>query len=338
MLAPAVRAPALDAGERRAAIRAAILAGAVAVVAILGFSGGNVYKMTLSDGLISRYIAANMNADPEDVHPVVTKRGTSLRYGRIGLSAVIWALSAGRAPVMPYVQPMIMVLCAAAVGAAVALLFPRAPPTFVLAPFLALGYLLSVVAGFQDALAIALGLWAVVAATRDRWWWTAALLGAALLTRENAGAVLVGLALWLAMQRRFKEIAVLTASLLPVAGWYAYVAARYGHTPILDPYLRVKTSTIRTPLVAVWQSLTRTPFDSALVVIVHVVLAAAAFALWRRSMLGAVAAAAGLQVLAAGPFAYRFIGEAVRAFTPLQLYLLLALMRLPRASGADNTS
>ncbi len=308
--------------------RAAALGMIVAAVVILANSRGQVYKMTLSDGLISRYVAANMNEDPGDVHPVVTRRGTSLRYGRIGLSLFIWLFSAGRAPAMAYVQPVIMLLCAGAVAAAVATLFPRAPPAFLLAPFISLGFLLSVVGGFQDALAIAFSLWAVVSASRKRWWWTAALLACAMLTRENAGAVLIGIGLWCVLHRRFRVLPILASSLVPVVAWHAYVAARYGHWPLLDPYLRVKTSTIQAPFVAVWHSLTRSPFDATVVVVAHVVLAVLAFALWRRSLLGAVAAAAGLQVLMAGPFAYKFLGEATRAFAPLQVFVILALLAI----------
>jgi hypothetical protein len=51
-----------------------------------------------------------------------------------------------------------------------------------------------------------------------------------------------------------------------------------------------------------------------------------AFALWRRSIFGAIAAAAGLQVLSAGRFSWHFEGEAVRAFTFLQLFLILAIV------------
>jgi hypothetical protein len=50
-----------------------------------------------------------------------------------------------------------------------------------------------------------------------------------------------------------------------------------------------------------------------------------AFALWRRSVFGAIAAAAGLQVLSAGRFSWHFEGEAVRAFTFLQVFLILAI-------------
>jgi hypothetical protein len=317
-------------GARSAAFRAGLLGAGIAAVAILANSGGNVYKMTLSDGVISRYIAAHMNADPDDVHPVVTKRGTSLRYGRIGLSAVIWLFSAGRAAAMPYVQPVIMVLCAGAVSAAVALLFERAPPMFHLAPFAAIGYLLSVVGGFQDALAIALSAWAVVAALRERWWWAAGLLAAALLTRENAGAVLVGLVVWGASRRRWRAVLILASSLLPVAAWYLYVRSRYGYFPLLDPYLRVKTSTIRPPFVAVWEALTRAAPDGVVLVVIHLVLACLAAYLFvrHRTALATIAAAAALQVMMAGAFAYRFIGEAARACAPLQLFVLLAFLEL----------
>jgi len=319
------------------AATAALLSAILAATIILASSRGDVDRMTEGDGEIYQYVAGNdvsgeypdptpFMQDPDMVHPVVVARGTSLRYGRIGFPALIWLFSAGRPSAMPYVQPILIVLAAGAAGAATALLIPRARPLASLIPFLAPGFTVSVQGGFADAVAVPFALWAVVYARRERWLPTGLMLAAAMLTRENAGAVLVGLAVWLALRRRFGVIAGLALSVVPLLAWYGVVAWRYGHIPILDPYLRVTTETIATPVVAIWRALTDSTASGTLTALLHLALALVAFSMWRRSMAGALAAAAGLQVLAAGRFSFVFEGEAFRQFTFLQLFLLLALM------------
>jgi hypothetical protein len=227
---------------------------------------------------------------------------------------------------MPYVHPILIVLAAGAAGAAAATLLPRAGPLGALIPFVAPGFSLSVAGGFAEVVAVAFALWAVVFARERRWGLAAGMLAAAMLTRENSGAVLVGLAVWSAMDRRIRPIGMLSLSVVPVMAWYAYVAARYGHIPILDPYLRVTTDTIGPPVVAIWRAITDSKASSAVTAAVHLSLAVAAFAMWKRSLMGVIAAAAGLQVLAAGRFSFVYEGEAVRQFTFLQLFLVLTLM------------
>jgi hypothetical protein len=311
--------------QRRALLGAWALGTLVGGAAIVGYSGGHLSRMTLSDGLIARYVAAHLDTPPAKISPVVTSRGTSLRYGRVGLPIVIWIASAGIPRAMPYAQPVIMALCAGAVVAAVRALFPRAPPVVLLMPFVAIGFMLAVVGGFAEALAAACGLWAVVFAERGRWWPAAGLLAVAMLARENAGAVLLGLAVAYRMWRRPRELTILCTSLVPVAGWYLFCKARFGHIPILDPYLRVTTSTIETPFVAVWHTLTKTSGDSLITAAILLGLAVAALALWRRAPLGTIAAASALQIFSAGPFSWKFIGEATRTSMFLQLFLVLTL-------------
>lgn len=301
-------------------------AAAVAAVIILASSRGDVDRMVEGDGLIYRYVAAHFDTPPELVDPVVRERGTSLRYGRVGLPALIWIGSAGQPRAMPYVQPIIIVIAAGAAGAAVAVLLPRAGPLSAILPFVAPGFAVSVSGGYAEVVAVAFALWAVVCARAERWMAATALLAAAMLTRENAGAVLVGIVVWCLIRGKRRPIVTLAASLIPVFAWYTFVAARYGHIPILDPYLRVATDTIGPPVVAIGRAIFDSPGSSAATALIHLLLAMVAFLLWRRSLAGAVAAAAGLQVLAAGRFSFQFEGEAVRQFTFLQLFLLLALL------------
>ncbi len=317
---------------------AGVAAAAVAAAIILANSRGDVDRMTYGDGLIYRYVAAHFAQDPNDVSPVVRERGTSLRYGRVGLPALIWVASAGRPSAMPYAQPAIIVLAAAAAGIATARLLPRAGPIAPMIPFLAPGFSLAVSGGFAEVVAVAFALWAVVAARDERWGVASVLLAAALLTRENAGAVLLGLAVWCVLRRRLSAVAVLASSAGPVLVWYAIVAARYGHFPILDPYLRVTTDTIGPPVGAIARALVDSPASSVATAAIHLALAIIAFALWRRSIAGAVAAAAGIQVLAAGRFSFAFEGEAFRQFVFLQLFLIAALMWSRWSETAEGTS
>jgi hypothetical protein len=315
--------------DRRPSIAgSALIAALFAAGIILASSRGHVGAMTYGDGLIYRYVAQNFAQPPAEVHPVVVERGTSLRYGRVGLPAVIWVASAGRPEAMRYTQPVVIVLSAAAAGAAAALLMPGAGGFAPILLFLAPGFSIGVAGGFAEVLAVALGLWAVVLAERGRWPAATAALAGAILTRENAGAILLGILVWYVFIRREKRALVLLLSLVPVGIWYAFIDARYGHIPILDPYLRVATDTIAPPFIAVWRSLTSAPAGPAFMAAIHVVLMLLAFALWRRSVFGAIAAAAGLQVLSAGRFSWHFAGEAARAFTFLQLFLILAIAGL----------
>lgn len=314
-----------DASMRGQIVTAASLSALLAAVIILGSSRGDVDRMTEGDGLIYQYVAANLAQDPEAMHPVVVERGTSLRYGRIGFPALIWLFSAGQRAAMPYVQPLLIVLAAGAAGAASATLLSRAGPLGALLPFLAPGFSVSVQGGFADAVAVPFALWAVVFARRERWLPTGVMLGAAMLTRENAGAVLVGIGVWLLLRRRFAVVGALSLSVIPLLAWYMFVDQRYGHIPILDPYLRSTTDTIAAPGLAIWRSLTDSTASGTLTAAIHLGLALVAFALWRRSIVGAIAAACGLQVLAAGRFSFAYEGEAFRQFTLLQLFLIIAL-------------
>jgi hypothetical protein len=306
------------------AFSAFILAALVALIALVAVSRGHVNRMAYGDGLIYRYVAAHLDTPPDQIDPVVSSRGTSLRYGRIGFPALIWVTAAGQPRAMPYSQAILIVLAAGAAGAATALLFPQTGPIGALIPFIAPGFSLSLVGSYGEIPAVAFALWAVIMARRERWWPAAGLMSAALLVREDAGFVLIGLLAWELLKRRPKAAAILTASVIPLIGWYAFVKSRYGHIPIFDPFLRVGT---RTPVVAVWHSITQGSAGSIATAAIHLLLALVAFWIWRRSIFAAVAAAAGLQVLSSGVYAWQFVGDALRVFTFLQLFLLVALLR-----------
>lgn len=314
--------------QRRDRVGAWIIGGLIGAAAIVASSHGHVERMTLSDGQIAQYIAGHLRTPPQQISNVVVSRGTSLRYGRIGLPVAIWLGSAGQREAMPYVQPIIMVLCAAAAAGAARRLVLRAPSWIAAAPFIAPGFVLAIIGGFAEGLAAACGLWAIVFAQRSRWWQAAGLLAGAILARENAGAILIGLALAYRMWRRPRELAILSTSILPLAAWYAFCKSRFGHIPILDPYLHATTSTIELPFVAVWHTLTKTSGGSLATASILLVLAIVAIFYWRRVPLGTVAAVAGLQLFSAGPFSFKFIGEAARTSIFLQLFLVLGLVEI----------
>jgi hypothetical protein len=329
-------------GEGSAArplVGAFVIGIALAAVILLAASRGNVDRMVRSDGRVYRYVAAHLNQEPEDVVPAVVERGTSLRYGRIGFPVVLWVASAGRLSAMRYAQPLFIVLAAGLAAAGTARLLPQAGRGGGFVPFLAPGFALSIVGGFAEVMAVALALWFLVLARDERWGPAALILGAALLTKETVGVVLAGTAIWLLRKRRWDRLPVLVASVVPVAIWYVYVWSRYGHVPILDPYLDKATDALGTPFVALWDSLTSSPARSVTLALIHLALAIVGLVLWRKGPFGPIAAVAGLQVLAAGPFAWHFTAEATRAFVFLQLFVILALIEvLARRSAPGQTA
>lgn len=311
----------------KASALAFVLSGLVALAALFAISRGHVNQTAYGDGLIYRYVAGHLTTPPNQVDAVVSSRGTSVRYGRIGFPVLVWLTAAGHNNIMPWSQAALIVLAAGSTGVATSILFSRAGPTGGLIAFIAPGFSLSVVGGYGEVVAVALALWALIVVQKRRYWGAAGLLAMAMLTRENAGAVLLGLVLWLLIKNRAKYAAILLTSLIPLILWYAFVDARFGHIPLFDPYLHKTTDTIATPFVGVWHSLTHGQAGSIATAAIHLGLALIAFWLWRKDILAVVAAAAGLQVLSSGVFAWHFIGDAMRAFTFLELFLLLTLLR-----------
>jgi hypothetical protein len=155
--------------DRRSVVTAAAAGGLLALVVIVGSSGFDINRMTFGDGVLHRYVAENLSASSEEVTVDLEGHGTALRYGRIVLPLLIWIGSAGQSDAMPYVQPLIMVLCAAAIAAAARLLLPESGWAGALAPFIALGLTTSLAGGFAEPPAVAFAMWAVVLARRERW-------------------------------------------------------------------------------------------------------------------------------------------------------------------------
>jgi hypothetical protein len=306
--------------------KAALIGALFSVIVIVAASGGDIDRMTFGDGVLHRYVAENLTASPEEVTEDLAGHGTALRYGRISLPLLLWLGSAGRASAMPYVQPLFMVLAASAIAAATQMLLR--PPRWMLsvAPFIAIGLTASLAGGFAEPVAIALALWGVVATQRDRWVAAAGLFAGAMLTRENAIAVLIGAVAWALLRRRVRGAAILSLAIVPVAAWHLVVAARFGFLPINDPLLRTTHEAFGPPVIATWRALTESTPSATILVVVHLFLAVVALALWRRSDLGAIAAAGGLLMLWNGPFQWRYLGDAIRLQVFLEVFTVLAVL------------
>lgn len=309
-------------------VRAAWLIGiAIAAVIVIGASGGDIHRTAEGDGLIYRYVALNLDIETEDVHPVVVERGTSLRYGRIGLPGMMWLLAFGQTVVIPYAHALIMIITAGAAAAAVTALFPRAGPLGLMVTFLSPGFPLSLAGGFAEVPALAFALWGIVFAARARWLPAIALLSIAILTKESMVLIAIGVGLCLLARRSIGPAVALTAALIPVGTWYLVVRSKHGHIPILDPYLDDFDGHAGTPIWALIRSFSDPPSTPGLVTAVgHTLVALIAWMAARTSLLGTVAAVTTVQLLTAGPFAWEFIGEAVRVFLPMQLLTVLAVV------------
>ena len=321
--------------DRRRLLGAFIIGAALATAIVVAqWASDPQHKTSYGDGLIYRYVAAHFTTLPSQIDPIVVERGTSLRYGRVGLPAMIWIASGGRPSLMQYAHPALMVLAAGAASAAAAALLPGAGPPAAALPFLAPGFPLSIAGGFGDGVALALCLWGGFLALKARWWPAGLVLGYAVLTRENAVFVVAGIALWSLLNRGVRPLVPLLVGLVPVTIWYAFVASRFGHVPVLDPYLRTATSSI--PVVALIKSFTAAYSSSSVAaLLIHLVMAGVLVALFRSSFFALVGAVVTTQILVSGPYVWRFIGEAFRVSVLIQIFLLLALIAWRRPVVAE---
>jgi hypothetical protein len=306
---------------------AGCLGAAFAAIVILAYSGGRVTKMTSGDGLFYRYVAAHLDASEAGLSPVVAARGPSLRYGRIALPVMIWALSGGRPGAMPYAQPAIMIVAAGAIAAAATRLLPKRSPLIALVPFLAVGLTLSLAGGYTEAVAIAFVVWALVAARAERWVGASILLALGMLARENAAVIVVGLAAWCVWKQRWGPFGIVACSLVPVAAWHLVVAARFGHLPLTDPYLWTGAQTARIPFVSLVRGFYDFSAAATLAAAVHLGLgiAAVVLAIRQRSDLSFLAASAALQLLAVPLLNWEYAGDTFRLFSFLEVFTVLAL-------------
>ena len=324
--------------RRSPLISAACLGAVLAAVMILAYSGGRVAKMTSGDGLFYRYVATHLDSGTNDLDPIVAARGPSLRYGRIALPAMIWVLSAGRPGAMPYTQPLIMVAAAAAIAAAARKLFPDRSPLVAVVPFVAVGLTLAIAGGYTEAVAVAFAAWALIAANEERWVASSVLVALAMLARENAAVVLLGLGAWCVYRKQWRPLIVLACSIIPVAIWHAIVAARFGHLPLADPYLWSGAQTARIPFVSLVRGFYDFSAGATLAAAVHLVAGIAAVRLLvkQRTVLTFLAAAAALQLAAVPLLNWQYAGDTFRLFSFLEVFTLLAVTSVTGTSVSPS--
>lgn len=311
---------------RRRIALAGLLSACFAAVFIGAMSRGDVARMTFGDGELHRAVASNLAADGSNVPEALAGSGPALRYGRIGLPVVLWVLSGGQEAAMAYVQPIIMVLCAAGIAMTTVALLRPPSAIYALAPFVAAGLTASLAGGFSEPLAVLLAMLGVLLAEREHRWLAAAALAGALFTRENAVVVIVGIVAWSALHRRFRDAGAIAASVVPVALWHMIVDHRFGHLPLRDPWL-IDTGALGVPFIAVGRAVGSLTGSELVVLVLHLVLALAAIALWRRSASGAVAAVSALAVVSVGEFSWRYIGDAARLAVFLEVFFVLVLTK-----------
>jgi hypothetical protein len=307
-------------------VAAAMVGGAITIALVVAVGHGDVDQMTYGDGLFYQYVASHMDAQPADLNPRVAARGPAFRYGRIGLPAAIWLVSAGQPAAMPYAQPVIMVLAGAAIAAMASELLPGAGLGAAVLPFLALGLSLSLSGGYAEPVAAAFGLVACLLALRRRWVLAAAALSLTMLTRETAVVFLLGLVLWTLLQRERRGSSILLLSVVPVVAWHLVVAARFGHLPLLDPYLKTQEVGLSAvPFSSFAKAFVDFPAGVVATAALHLALTALAVAFARRSVLGAVAAATAAQLVFLPLLTWQYLGDAFRTFSFLELMTILAI-------------
>ena len=302
------------------------LLGAVFAAVFIGLmSGGDVDRMTFGDGQLHRLVASDLTVGESDVHPAIDGSGPALRYGRIGFPAVLWAFSGGQKAAMPFVQPLLMVLCAAGIAMTTVALMPQHTLSMGLSPFVAVGLTASLAGGFAEPLAVLLSLLAVLLVERNLRWPAAGALAGAMLTRENAVVVVVGLVAWLLLRRRIRDAAAISISVVPVAAWHLIVGERFGSIPLRDPWL-IDTGALGVPFVAVGKAFGDVSASGVAIIAVHLLLVAVALKLWRTSALGMVAAVSALPMVSVGAFSWRYIGDASRLGVFLEVFAILAVI------------
>jgi hypothetical protein len=319
----------------RRPLAAALVGGAITIALVVAVGHGDVDRMTYGDGLFYQYVASHMDVQSSDLNPTVAARGPAFRYGRIGLPAAIWLLSAGNPRAMPYIQPLIMVLAGAAIAAMATELVPAIGLGAAVLPFLALGLSLSLSGGYAEPVAAAFAMGACLLALRRRWSLAALALSITMLTRETAAVFLIGLGLWALFRRELRGSLILSLSVIPVVAWHLAVAARFGHLPLADPYLKThEVGLSAIPFSAFAKAFVDFPIGVAATASLHLIFACVAVACVRRSALGAIAAATAAQIVFLPLLTWHYLGDAFRTFSFLELMTILAVAAWWKADGA----
>ena len=311
--------------EARHTLVAWLFGAAFAAIVILAYSHGHVDRMTSGDGYFYRYVAQHLDANRSNVAPIVAARGPALRYGRIALPALIWLVSLGRSGLMRYAQPIIMIVAAGCIASAAGRLIPRLKPPWVLLPFLALGLTLSIAGGYAEPLSIALLLIAAVGVADKRWALVAIACAVAMLARENSALVVLGMVAWLARRNGRTASLIVATSFVPVIAWHLIVRSRFGHLPLLDPYVAHGSQVLRTPYLSLARGLVRFGPEAAAIAAAHIAVWIVAIAFRKAGLLGWLAVAAGLQLAAIPLLNWHFAGDNLRLLSMMEVLTILAV-------------
>jgi hypothetical protein len=228
---------------------------------------------------------------------------------------------------MPYVQPIVMVLAAAAIAAAASQMIERLAVKAALVPFLGVGLTLAIAGGYGEPVAAAAGAWAIVLCAKGRWGAGAVLLAVAMLGRENAAVFLVGLFAWALAERNVKAAVTLACSILPVIAWHAVLRARFGSWPALDPYF-AQAGARDLPLESIVSAIRAGSWAVKATAVAHLGMAAALLGRWRASPFAAAAAGTALQVAITPALTWSYLGDAFRIFAFLDMMAVLSVAAL----------
>jgi hypothetical protein len=306
--------------ELRQLLIAGALGAAVSGLIIWIPAHGHVRNATFGDGVLYRYVASHLNAYAGQPG-TLTPEDLPIRYGRVGLPAMMWLLSGGSRAAMFYVQPILM-MASGAVAAAATHALLRGSIVKSLAPFAALGLSTSIAGGFAEALAIALSLFALVLIRQNEWLAATVCLAAAILAKESSLVVLAGILIWQFRKREFRSL-LLVASVVPYLLWAFVVAHRFGTFPWQDPWW--KSHAFGTPFVAFWRTLS-VGGSGAVLAAVHAGLVIIALLICRRGLSGTIALVASVPIFVTAPGVWRYTGDALRAVSFFEVFLIIAVL------------
>lgn len=199
----------------------------VATIPGWGYDGTAFYRLAL-DPFTSETTAYGISFD-----------APAYRQQRIGYPLIVWLLSAGQPRAVPWLLVIVNIVAVASI-AAVGASYARESGRHAMAGLLFAiypGFVYSVSRDLAEPLACLFGLSAIVAITRRRHLAAAALLCAAVLTRETFLIVAVAAALahaFALLRKRASPVTpvVFAAPIVIFAVWRAILAAHWGTAPL----------------------------------------------------------------------------------------------------------
>lgn len=331
---------------REAIVLGLIVAVLVGLALALGAARSGSGYLINSDAKYSLKVAMDpfgrghtFAGEPADV-------GVAYRYGRILYPFLAWALALGRSSLVEWTMPVVyaaslglMAACACALvasrgGSPVRGLWVLlAPAMFVTIPIV-----------FSDPVFVALALLVYVLDVRGHRLATYVAAAAMLLAREAAVLALVPL-VWRDVRRRdARAVSSWALSVVPLVAWWAWVRARIGYWPPLDPAYgrRGALSWPLNGLITVIREGKPVSGWFLAAIIAGVITMAAGIYVWRRVRWHPVTDAAfwfSLLIGLLGPSAVRLPAQMLRLMLPAQVFIVLAFVStIKRGSKTVETT